>query len=213
MEVVLDLYQSEHTSDEPLICMDEAAISLHSDLYESIPMRPGFDAKEDYHYEREGTRALFMFIDPIRGWRRVSSREHRTRVDWALEIRQLLEIDYPHAHKIKLLCDNLNTHHIASLYEAFDAEEAHRLARRLELYFTPRNGSWLNITEIELSILQQQCLKRRIGDAQTLEKELAAWQKQRNQECSQIHWRFTTEDARIKLAHLYPNQVPLNPIN
>ena len=213
MEVVLDLYQSEHTSDEPLICMDEAAISLHSDLYESIPMKPGFDAKEDYHYQREGTRALFMFIDPIRGWRRVSSREHRTRVDWAQEIQQLLEVDYPHAHKIKLLCDNLNTHHIASLYEAFEAPEAHHLARRLELYFTPRNGSWLNITEIELSILQQQCLKRRIGDAQTLEKELAAWQKQRNQECSQIHWRFTTEEARIKLAHLYQYQVPLNPIN
>ena len=140
-----------------------------------------------------------MFIDPIRGWRRVSSREHRTSVDWAEEIRQLLEVDYPHARKVKLLCDNLNTHHIGSLYKAFAAEDAHRLARRLELYFTPRNGSWLNITEIELSILHQQCLKRRIGDAQTLAQQLAAWQEQRNQECSQIHWRFTTEDARIKL--------------
>ncbi len=205
MEVVLDLYQSEHTAEEPLICMDEAAITLHSDLYEPIPIEPGRDAKEDYHYEREGTRAIFMFIDPIRGWRRVSSREHRTRVDWAEEIQQLLEVDYPEARKVKLLCDNLNTHHIASLYEAFAAKDAHRLARRLELYFTPRNGSWLNITEIELSILREQCLKRRIGDAQTLDRELAAWQKQRNQECSQIHWRFTTEDARIKLSHLYPN--------
>lgn len=205
MEVVLDLYQSEHTEEEPLVCMDEAAIAIHSDVYEPIEMKPGQDAKEDYHYEREGTRALFMFIDPIKGWRRVSSREHRTRIDWAEEIKQLLEIDYPHARKVKLLGDNLNTHHIASLYEAFSANEAHRLARRLELYFTPRNGSWLNITEIELSVLHQQCLKRRLGDAQTLEQELAAWQQQRNQEDSKIDWRFTTEDARIKLAHLYPN--------
>lgn len=206
MEVVLDLYKEEHTKEEPLICMDEAAIALHSELYEPIEMQPGQDKKEDYHYQREGTRALFMFIDPIRGWRRVSSREHRTRIDWAEEIRELLEVDYPHARKIKLLCDNLNTHHIASLYEAYSAEVAHGLARRLELYFTPRNGSWLNITEIELSVLQQQCLKRRIGDSQTLEKELAAWQEQRNSEDAQICWRFTTEDARIKLAHLYPNQ-------
>lgn len=204
MEVVLDLYQSEHTLEEPLICMDEAAITLHSHLYEPIKLKPGADAKEDYHYQREGTRALFMFVDPLRGWRRVSSREHRTRIDWAEEVRQLLEVDYPHARKIKLLCDNLNTHHIASLYEAYQAADARRLARRLELYFTPRNGSWLNITEIELSVLHQQCLKRRIGDAQTLEKELAAWQQQRNLRCSQIHWRFTTTDARIKLAHLYP---------
>lgn len=204
MEVVLDLYQSEHTLEEPLICMDEAALALHSHLYEPIKLKLGADAKEDYHYQREGTRALFMFVDPIRGWRRVSSREHRTRIDWAEEIRQLLEVDSPHARKIKLLCDNLNTHHIASFYEAFSAPDAHRLARRLELYFTPRNGSWLNITEIELSVLHQQCLKRRIGDAQTLDKELAAWQQLRNLECSQIHWRFTTTDARIKLAHLYP---------
>ncbi len=167
MEVVLDLYQSEHTEEEPLICMDEAASAIPSDVYEPIEMKPGQDGKEDYHYEREGTRALFMFIDPIRGWRRVSSREHRTRIDWAEEIKQLLEIDYPDARQVKLLCDNLNTHHIASLSEAFSAPEAHRLARRLELYFTPRNGSWLNITEIELSVLHQQCLKRRMGDAQT----------------------------------------------
>jgi hypothetical protein len=205
MEVVLDLYQSEHTPEEPLVCMDEAAIAIHDHLYEPIAIQPGQDAKEDYHYQREGTRAIFMFVDPIRGWRRVSSREHRTRIDWAEEIKHLLEIDDPDARKIKLLCDNLNTHHIASLYEAFTAPEAHRLARRLELYFTPRNGSWLNITEMELSVLHQQCLKRRIGDGDTLVTELAAWQQQRNQDCSQIHWRFTTKDARIKLAHLYPN--------
>jgi len=145
-----------------------------------------------------------MFFDPVRGWRRVSSREHRTRLDWAEEVRQLLDEDYPNARKVKLLCDNLNTHHIASLYEAFSAEEAHRLARRLEIYYTPRNGSWLNVTEIELSVLHQQCLKRRIDNPHTLELEIAAWQHQRNLEAAQVRWRFTTEDARIKLSHLYP---------
>lgn len=134
--------------------MDEASIELHSDVYQPIPMQPDQDAKEDYHLERLGVRALFMFFDPVRGWRRVSSREHRTRLDWAEEVRQLLDEDYPNALMVKLLCDNLNTHHIASLYEAFSAEEAHRLARRLEIYYTPRNGSWLNVTEIELSVLQ-----------------------------------------------------------
>jgi DDE superfamily endonuclease len=204
MEVVLDLYTRQHTPTEPLVCMDEAAVELHSDVYPPIPMEPHQDSKEDYHYERHGVRALFMFFDPIRGWRRVSSREHRTRVDWALEVRQLLDEDYPHAHKVKLLCDNLNTHHIASLYEAFPAQEAHRLARRLEIYYTPRNGSWLNVTEIELSILHEQCLKRRIGDANLLQSEIYKWQHQRNLEAAQVRWCFTTEDARIKLAHLYP---------
>ena len=205
MEVVLDLYTAEHSPEEPLICMDEAAIALHKDVYPPQPMQPGSDAKEDYHYEREGVRALFMFFDPLRGWRRVSSREHRTRLDWAEEVKQLLDEDYRHARKVKLLCDNLNTHHIASLYEAFDADEAHRLARRLEVYYTPRNGSWLNVTEIELSVLHQQCLDRRIGDPLTLAKELAAWQQQRNLEQAGVVWRFTTQDARTKLRRLYPN--------
>lgn len=205
MEVVLDLYTAEHSSDEPLICMDEAAVELHTDVYPPQPMQPGSDTKEDYHYDRQGVRALFMFFDPIRGWRRVSSREHRTRIDWAEEVKQLLDEDYPHARKVKLLCDNLNTHHIASLYQAFDAEEAHRLARRLQLYYTPRNGSWLNVTEIELSVLHQQCLERRIADPDTLAKELAAWQQQRNLEQAAVVWRFTTQDARIKLRRLYPN--------
>jgi hypothetical protein len=204
MEVVLDLYMSQHTLVEPLVCMDEATVELHSDVYPPIPMKPHQDAKVDYHYERQGVRALFMFFDPVRGWRRVSTREHRTRVDWAQEVRQLLDYDYPDAHKVKLLCDNLNTHHIASLYEAFPAQEAHRLARRLEIYYTPRNGSWLNVTEIELSILHQQCLKRRIDNAPSLEREIEKWQHQRNLEAAQVQWRFTTEDARIKLAHLYP---------
>lgn len=204
MEVVLDLYSQEHDDLEPLICMDEASIQLQGHVYEPKALEPGKDAKEDYHYTREGVQALFMFFDPIRGWRRVSNRAHRTRVDWAEEIRQLLDEDYPQATKVKLVCDNLNTHSIASLYEAFPAPEAHRLARRLEIYYTPRNGSWLNIAEIELSVLSQQCLDRRISSICELSTELTAWQNERNRNASKVIWRFTTEDARIKLRHLYP---------
>lgn len=204
MEVILDLYTAEHTEEEPLIVMDEASKQLLKHVHDPIPMEVGCDAKEDYHYERNGVRSLFMFFDPVKGWRRVSSRERRTAIDWAEEIKQLLDVDYPHAKKVKLVCDNLNTHHIASLYKAFPADEAHRLARRLEIYFTPRNGSWLNIAEIELSVLEKQCLDRRIPDADTLDSEMLAWETQRNQELVKVHWRFTTEDARIKLKHLYP---------
>lgn len=204
MEIVLDLYSEEHNEYEPLICMDEAAIQLQGHLYDPINIKPGEEQKEDYHYTREGVQAIFMFLDPIAGWRRVSNREHRTRVDWAEEIRQLLEEDYPQARKVKLLCDNLNTHNIASLYEAFPAEEAHRLARRLEIYYTPRNGSWLNVAETELSVLSQQCLDQRIPSAEKLTTELAAWQERRNASISRVVWRFNTEQARIKLKHLYP---------
>lgn len=160
--------------------------------------------KEDYHYSREGVQALFMFFDPHRGWRRVSNRDSRTRLDWAEEIRQLLDVDYPNARKIKLVCDNLNTHNIASLYEAFPAPEAHRLARKLEIYHTPRNGSWLNVAEMELSVLSKQCLERRIPTVEELNREIKAWQKERNQTASKVIWRFTTEEARVKLKHLYP---------
>ena len=145
-----------------------------------------------------------MFVDPIAGWRRVSSRPQRTRLDWAEEIKQLLDEDYPDAPMIKLVCDNLNTHHIGSLYHAFPAETAHRLARRLSIHYTPRNGSWLNIAETELSVLSQQCLDRRISRADLLKAELAAWQQERNQEHAKVKWQFTTADARIKLHHLYP---------
>jgi hypothetical protein len=204
MEEVLDLYAADHAPEEPLICMDEAAKQLLRDVAEPIPMRPGQPAKEDYHYERRGVRALFLFFDPLRGRRRVSHRDSRTRVDWAEEVRRLLDEDYPHARKVKLVCDNLNTHGIASLYEAFPAAEAHRLARRLEIHYTPRNGSWLNVAEIELSVLARQCLDRRIGSTAELSAELAAWERDRNADAGQVVWRFTTDDARIKLRHLYP---------
>jgi hypothetical protein len=157
-----------------------------------------------YHYQRRDVMAIFMFFDPIRGWRRASVSESRTREDWALQIQQLLEEDYPHARKVKLVCDNLNTHDIASLYHTFPAEKAHALARRLEIHHTPRNGSWLNMAEIELSILAKQCLDRRIPCPTQLQQEITQWNINRNQTNSTVQWRFTTQDARIKLHRLYP---------
>jgi len=204
MEDVLDVYAAEQTPEEPLICMDEASKQLLRDERPAESLAPGRPTREDYHYERRGVQAIFMFFDPLRGWRRVSSRDSRTRVDWAEEIRRLLDEDYPHARKVKLVCDNLNTHDKASLYEAFPAAEAHRLWQRLEIHHTPRSGSWLNVAEIELAILSRQCLDRRIGSAPELARELKAWQQQRNSEASVVQWRFTTADARIRLRHLYP---------
>jgi hypothetical protein len=204
MEDVLDLYAAEHTPEEPLIAMDEAAKQLLRDVAEPPSAAPGRAAREDYHYERRGVAALFLFFDPLRGWRRVSCRDSRTRSDWAEEVRRLLAEDYPHARKVKLVCDNLNTHSIASLYHAFPAAEAHALARRLEIHHTPRSGSWLNVAEIELSVLARQCLGRRIGSAEALAAEAAAWERGRNADASRVRWRFTTEDARVKLRHLYP---------
>jgi DDE superfamily endonuclease len=204
MEDILDLYAAPHSQEEALICMDEASKQLLQSVEEPIALLPGQPVKEDYHYARRGVQALFMFFDPRRGWRRVSSRDSRTRLDWAEEVRRLLEEDYPQANKVKLVCDNWNTHHIASLYEAFPAELAHALARRLEIHYTPRNGSWLNVAEIELSVLARQCLDRRIGGVEELQAELTAWQANRNADGSRVIWRFTTADARIKLWHLYP---------
>lgn len=204
MEAILDVYAAEHPDDHPLICMDEASKQLLRDEQPAEPLAPGRPAREDYHYERRGTQAIFMFFNPLAGRRRVSCRDSRTRVDWAEEIRRLLDEDYPDAKQVTLVCDNLNTHHIASLYEAFPAEEAHRLSQRLSIHYTPRSGSWLNMAEIELGVLSRQCLDRRIGSAAALEQELSAWQTERNAEASVVKWRFTTNDARIRLRHLYP---------
>jgi DDE superfamily endonuclease len=204
MEEVLDVYMLPPSEEIPLVCMDEASKQLLRDEQPTMPVAPGRPAREDYHYERGGTQALFMFFDPHRGWRRVSCREHRTRVDWAQEIKRLLTEDYPTAPKVRLVCDNLNTHTIASLYEAFPAAEAHSLARRLEMHYTPRNGSWLNVAEIELGVLTRQCLDRRIGTAEELTAETAAWQTERNQIAAKVRWQFTTSDARVRLRRLYP---------
>ena len=204
MEEVLDVYADAHDEEEPLICMDEASKQLLRDEKPSLPLEPGKPVREDYHYERRGTQAIFMFFNPVAGSRRVSCRDSRTRVDWAEEVKRLLDEDYPHARKIKLVCDNLNTHSKASLYEAFPASEAHRLSRRLEIIYTPRNGSWLNVAEIELGVLSRQCLGRRIGTVEELNRETDAWQQQRNAEHSRVTWRFTVDDARTKLHRLYP---------
>lgn len=204
MEQVLDAYALPPSEEEPLIAMDEASKQLLEAPHEPPAPAPGRAAREDYHYERRGVEAIFLFSDPHRGWRRVSCRGSRTRRDWAHEVRRLLDEDYPAARRVRLVCDNLNTHSIASLYAAFPAAEAHRLARRLEVIHTPRNGSWLNVAEVELSALARQCLGRRIATPQRLARECAAWQQARNAEGGRVVWKFTTADARVKLRHLYP---------
>jgi len=204
MEDVLDVYALPADDDEPLVCMDEAAKQLLGHEHGPLPMAPGAVAREDYHYTRGGVRSLFMFFAPHLGWRRVASSQRRTRLDWAAQVKRLVDEDFPRARKVVLVCDNLNTHHVASLYEAFEPAEAHRIARKLQIHYTPRNGSWLNVAEVELGVLSEQCLRRRIGDAETLDRELAAWQRRRNAEASKVTWQFTTEDARVKLRRLYP---------
>ena len=208
MEDVLDLYAAEHPAEEPLVCMDEASKQLLRDDVEPTPMGRGRPAREDYHYQRRGTRAIFCFFDPNRGWRRMAVRDSRTAVDWAEQVRVLLEEDYPAARKVKLVCDNLNTHTTAALYEAFPAERARALTRRLEIHYTPVHGSWLNVAEIELSVLARQCLDRRIGSAEQLRSEVAAWVGERNADNSRVVWRFSTDDARARLRHLYPQFKP-----
>jgi len=205
MEVVLDVYAEEYDEKRPLICMDEASRQIVSDLMEPLPMQPGTPRRVDDKYQRHGVRSLFMFCNPIAGWRRVGCRESRTRTDWAEEIRRLLDEDYPAAEIVTLVCDNLNTHDIASLYFTFDAETAHRLARRLRIVWTPKNGSWLNLAEMELSLLSRQCLgDRRFGTESAMDQEIAAWERDRNAKQLGAEWRFTTADARIKLKSLYP---------
>ena len=204
MEKVLDAYQQSYDECHVLVCMDEASKQVVADVEPALPMCPGHPRRADHHYERKDVCALFMFFDPIRGWRRVSSRRSRTRADWAEEVRRLVEVDYADATQITLVMDNLNTHDIASLYATFNARTAHRLATRLRMVHTPRNGSWLNMAEIELSILSRQCLNRRFDSATQMDQEVQAWQSDRNQHACGADWRFTTEDARTKLKSLYP---------
>ena len=205
METVLDTYMKVYDESHVLICMDEASRQILSDKTEPLPMKPGMPKSVDDKYERQGVRSLFMFYNPIDGWRRVGCRESRTRTDWAEEIRQLLEKDYPSAKMITLVCDNLNTHDIASLYHTFEAEIAGQLRERLQLVFTPINGSWLNMAEIELSILSRQCLgNRRFATTEKLDAAVLEWESNRNKLGYGTNWRFTTSDARTKLKRLYP---------
>jgi hypothetical protein len=204
MEEVLDVYALPPDERRPLVCMDEAAKQLLGDAVDPLPMGPGVPKREDYHYERGGVRSLFMFFAPHLGWRRVEASVRRTRQDWAHQVKKLVDEDFPQAEVIRLVCDNLNTHAAASLYETFPPDEANRLARKLEIHYTPRNGSWLNVAEIELSVLAAQCLDRRIADPAALDAELAAWAAPRNREKCGVKWQFTTADARVKLRRLYP---------
>lgn len=204
MEDVLDLYQQPYDADAPVVCMDETSKQLVSEVTSPLPAAPGRKRRVDYEYRRQGTASLFMFLEPLAGRRQVRVRERRTAVDWAQEIKHLLDVDYPEARVVRLVADNLNVHCLGSLYQAFPPEEARRLARRLEIHFTPKHASWLNVAEAELSVLSKQCLDRRIGDQPTLEREVKAWERNRNEETVGVNWQFTTGDARIKLKRLYP---------
>ncbi len=204
MEDVLDVYCRPYDPARPVVCMDETSKQLVAEVRPAIPAAPGQSERYDVEYERCGVAEVFLFTEPLGGWRRTAVTEHRARVDWAWQIRYLLEVDYPAAEVVVLVMDNLNTHGIASLYEAFEPEAARRLAQRLEIHHTPKHGSWLNIAEIELGVLSHQCLDRRIDHREELQKECSAWDRQRNAQQKGVDWRFTTADARIKLKRLYP---------
>jgi DDE superfamily endonuclease len=204
MEDVLSVYARRHDPALPVVCMDEKPYQLLDHARTPIPATPGSDLKVDSEYVRCGTCSIFVWVEPLAGRRRVIAREQRTRVDWAHEVDRLLTDDYPDAETVVLVMDNLNTHSIGSLYEAFDPAKAFALAQRLEIHHTPKHGSWLNIAEIELSALTRQCLDRRIADLDILNTELAAWQAATNADQRQVTWHFTTNDARTRLRHLYP---------
>jgi hypothetical protein len=204
MEDVLDLYELPYDENCPVVCMDEKPYQLLGETREPIPMKAGKPERQDGEYIRNGTCSIFMFNEPLSGWRYVHANERRTKIDWAILIRELLEQSYPDVPKIRLVMDNLNTHSISSLYEAFPPELARSLAKRLEIHHTPKHGSWLNMAEIELSAMSKQCLDRRIDDITTLQKELTAWENHRNAVQKGVDWHFTTVDARTKLKRLYP---------
>jgi DDE superfamily endonuclease len=204
MEDVLAVYARPYDVARPVVCMDEKPYQLLGHARDPLPAAPGRDLREDSEYVRHGTCSIFCWVGPLRGWRRVDAQPRRTRIDWAHQVQQLLTLDYPDAEKVVLVMDHLNTHTIGSLYEAFEPGEAFALAQRLEIHHTPRHGSRLNIAEIELSALTRQCLDRRINDIAVLNTELAAWQQATNTQQRQVEWHFTTNDARIKLRHLYP---------
>lgn len=204
MEDVLDIYEKPYNPALPVVCMDEKPYQLLGEIREPLPMRPGDTPKTDFEYIRNGTCSIFVFNEPLGGIRHVSVRERRTAVDWAEEIKYLVDVSYPECSRIILVMDNLNTHAIASLYKTYPAEEAHRIARKLEIHFTPKHGSWLNMAEIELNVMTRQCLSRRIHDIDKLRQELTAWEVTRNQNAECINWQFTTKDARTKLVSLYP---------
>jgi len=205
MEDVLEVYHRPYDAVHPVVCLDECSKQLIGEVREPLPPKPGHVAKEDSEYERRGTANVFMAVEPLAGQRTTQVTERRTRVDWARFVQLLLVTVYPLAKKVVLVMDNLNTHGIASLYEAFAPEVARALAERLEIHYTPKHGSWLNMAETELSVLSGQCLDRRIDDRERMAREVAAWQTARNASKARINWQFKTANARIKLKRLYPS--------
>jgi hypothetical protein len=206
MEDVLDLYAEPFDPKRPKVNFDETSKQLIKETRQVLPAAPGRPERYDYEYERAGTRNLFLFTEPQAGWRHINVTEQRTKLDFAQQMKWLVDVAYPEAEVLRVVLDNLNTHKAASLYEAFAPEEARRIVKKLEFHYTPKHGSWLNMAEIELSVLQRQCLARRIADEATLIHEVAAWESVRNEAQATIDWRFSVTDARDKLKRLYPSR-------
>jgi hypothetical protein len=204
MEDVLDLYAETPDPARPLVCFDETPVQLIGEVRQPIPARPGQRERYDYEYRRNGTVNLFVTFDPHRGWRNVKITDRRAAVDYAHCMRELVDVHYPDAACIRVVQDNLSIHTAGALYQAFAPTEARRILRRLEFHYTPKHASWLNMVECEISVLQRQCLGRRIDDPKRLRKEIAAWQQQRNKARDRIKWMFTTDKARAKLGRAYP---------
>ena len=205
MEDVLEVYHRQFGDNEVLVCLDETSKQLVKETRQPLPPQPGAAVAYDYEYDRNGVSNLFMLFAPLEGWRRVEVTDRRTKADWARVVQQLVDLDYPDKDRIFLVMDNLNTHHPASLYEAFPPEEARRIGERLDIHYTPKHGSWLNMAGIEIGVMVLQCLDRRIPGQSVLRREMGAWQQQRNRDSIRVDWRFTNEDARIKLRSLYPS--------
>jgi hypothetical protein len=207
MEDVINLLTEPYDPKRPVVCFDEKPVQLLADARETLPVRPGHPERRDHEYKRQGTANIFMTVAPKAGWRHVDATQQRTKLDFAAQMKQLVEVHYPEAECIRVVLDNLNTHKRASLYDAYAPDEAFRILKRLEFHYTPKHASWLNPAELELSALSGQCLDRRIPDLPTLRQETSAWEGQRNEERVQIHWRFGIQKARTKLHRLYP-EVP-----
>lgn len=204
MENVLETYKEPYDPTHPVVCMDEKPKQLVKETRQPIACEPGWPQRFDDEYERNGTANVFHFVEPLRGWQRVEATRRHTRIDWALQVKQLIDVDYPSAERFTLVMDNLNTHSPASLYETFEPAEARRLIDKLQIVHTPKHGSWLNVAEVELAVLEKQCIGGRVPDLESLEQRLKPWERNRNATTTKINWQFTTDDARIKLRRLYP---------
>lgn len=204
MEDVLDLYAEPFDPKRPQVCFDERPVQLLGDTYAPLPMQKGQARRYDYEYERQGTANLFMMVQPLGGWRMVKTTQQRTKVDFAACMKDLVDVHFPDAEVIRVVLDNLNTHNPSSLYEAFEPQEARRILRKLDFHYTPKHGSWLNMAEIEISVLSRQCLKQRLPSLPELERNVTAWTQRRNAQAVQLKWCFNLENARTRLARLYP---------